>query len=318
MSDIIRFSLRRLLQGVGIVIGVSIFLFILLRSMPLDPVELMESPEFHLSLEEKSAITQAFGLNEPIYRQYFVWVGGIARGDFGLSMKYRCDVLELIGPYIPYTLTLSLWTLFFIALIAIPIGLALAYRHNRFSDRAFLVLSIVLNAIPPFWFGFILIYLLSYRLGLFPMTYEGGVISWVLPIFTNVFLGFGTLARFVRSEVLGTKRERFVMTAYSKGLSQRRVMTLHVLRNAMIPIFIMFITNLPYIISGSVIIEMVFGMPGMGTLLLVCTQALDFPVVQTLVLFISVLVVLCNVMGDIATALLDPRARQSFGKGVPT
>jgi len=312
MNDIFRYSLIRLLQGIGIIIGVSVFLFVMLRSMPVDPIALMDSPEYQLTQEEKDAITQAWGFDQPIFIQYFAWVGGILRGDFGISLRYRYDVLELIKPYIPFTLNLSLWTMFFIGLIAIPTGLALAYHHNKLPDRAFLFFSIVINAIPSFWLGFILIYLLGFRLGIFPISYEGGFMSWVLPVFTNVFLGFSGLARFVRSEVLNTNHERFVATAYSKGLTKKRVMTGHVLRNALIPIFIMFITNLPFIISGSVIIEMVFGLPGMGMLLLNCTQSLDFPVVQTLVLFISVLVVMCNVLGDIATAVLDPRARLSF------
>jgi len=194
-------------------------------------------------------------------------------------------------------------------LIALPLGLVAAVRSGSRLDRALVLGTTLLTLVPAFWLGIILMIVLAVNLKLLPISGYQGPISRVLPLLILVLPGIGGTLRVTRSEVMETVREPYVTTAYAKGLSGSSVQIKHVLRNALIPVTVNFFLSLPWIISGSVIIENVFAWPGIGRLVWGAIQRQDYPVVQGVFIIITVLTVVCNIIADVVSGLLDPRIR---------
>ena len=307
MNDIMRFIAKRLAIGVLVVLFVTILVFAIMQLMPGDTIDLMV--DTRVSAEKVAEIKAQWGLDKHPVVLYFYWLKNILQGDFGTSISLKQGVKELILQRLPYTLMLTGASLLIEYLIAIPLGLWAAVKKNKLPDKVLTVSTIVLWSMPPFWLGVLFMMVFSIWLGILPLSGWSGIKSLILPAFTLALPTLAQIFRLTRSEVLDVLDEKFVTTAHAKGLKNKVVLIKHVLRNAMIPVTVMFFLSLPWLIGGSVVVENVFAWPGMGQLLFKAISKQDFVIVQGVVLVITVLTVICNLIGDIVAGVLDPRIR---------
>lgn len=307
MNDMLEYALRRLALGIVVVFAVSALLFGLMQMMPGDPIQLVANPR--IPPERIALLQERWGLDKPPVVQYFYWLKNVLGGDLGTSIITGQKVLFLIKARLPYTLLLSGSALLLQYLIAIPLGLLAAARKNSRFDNTTVFLSIVLWSMPTFWLGILLMLVFAIWLRVLPPSGFFGVSSLVLPLLTITLPSLARVLRLTRSEVLEVLRERYVVTAYAKGLKGSRVLIAHVLRNALIPVTVMFFLLLPWLLGGQVVVESVFAWPGMGSLLWKSIVVQDYPVVQGIILIIALLTVVSNIAGDILAAFLDPRIR---------
>jgi peptide/nickel transport system permease protein len=303
----LEYTVKRLIMGIFVVLAVTALLFGIMQLMPGDPIQLITNPR--VSPKKIAELQRQWGLDKPVYVQYFYWLLHVFRGDFGTSIATGQKVITLIQARLPYTLLLAGSSLILQYIIAIPLGLLAAYRENSRFDNMVVVSTIILWSIPTFWLGILLILLFSIKLKILPVSGYSGFNSIILPIMTATLPYLASTLRLTRSEVLEVLREKYVITAYAKGLNTKKVLIFHVLRNALIPVTVMFFLSLPWLIGGSVIIESIFAWPGMGRLLWKAISTQDFPVVQGIIFIIAILTVISNILGDIITAYLDPRIR---------
>ncbi len=307
------YALHRLGFGILTVLTVTVVLFLIMHSMPGDPIRMIADPR--MPAEQIDILRARWGLDQPLYVQYFTWLSRIVRGDFGTSITTRQPVMRLISTRLPYTLVLAVSALVLRYIIGIAVGLAVAVKRGSWADRILVVTSTALYSVPPFWLGILLIVLFSVTWRIFPISGYVGPRSIVLPLLSLMLPPIADTMRLTRSEVLEVMREQYVTTAHSKGLPRRKVFFKHVLRNALIPVTVTFFLSLPWLIGGAVVVESVFAWPGMGRLLWRSIMSQDLPVVQGVVLIIAVLTVISNTVGDVMTGLLDPRIRQEYESG---
>lgn len=310
----LNYVVRRMLQGILLVFAVSLMVSLLLNLMPGDPMDNLVSEQ--VSDEKKEDLRVQWGLDRPWYVQYVNWMSRVLRGDLGSSLNTNLSITESLKVRIPISIKLCGIAMVCQLLISVPLGLLAAYRQGGVFDRFIMGYSMVTAAIPTFWIGMVLILLFGVALSVLPVSGHTTPSHYILPVTAMVLGGVSSNIRLTRSEVLGVIREKYVTTAYAKGLKERTVMYKHVLRNALILIVVSTFMSLPWIVAGAVVMEKVFAMPGMGAWMVDAVVATDFPVVQACLLVISVLVVISNLMGDICSALLDPRIRASISGGV--
>jgi peptide/nickel transport system permease protein len=307
---LLEYIIRRLFIGVLVLLTLSVLLFAIMHSMPGDPIQLIAGdradPQKILELRAK------FGLDKPVYVQYFKWLFNALRGDFGLSILASQPVSELIMSRLKYTLMLSGIAVLLQYILAIPIALLAAFKKNSFFDKFTVYSTIVLWSTPQFWLGILLILLFAIKIPIFPISGYNGPLSLVLPVATILLTNMASGVRITRSEIVDILNEKYVVTAYAKGLHEKTILIKHVLRNALIPTTVMFFLSIPWIIGGSVIVEKIFAYPGMGYLLWTSITKQDYPVVQGIVLIITLLTVLSNTLGDVLVAYLDPRVRKDM------
>ena len=309
----LRYTVTRLLQGALMVFAVTILVFSLLYLMPGDPVETMLGTR--VEPERKAEIEHEMGLDRPIAEQYFDWLGDAVRLDFGKSITTKLPVMQSLKNRIPVTLRLSVTALIVELLIAIPLGVLAAYRKDGLYDRLVIALSTFFQSIPNFWIAILLILFFSIKLRWFPVNGIGTMKHYVLPVISVTLAGIAGALRMTKNEVLDVLHENYINAAYAKGLPSRKVAVNHVLRNSLTAVTVMIFMQIPWLISGSVIIENVFAIPGMGTLMTNAITTQDFPVVQACILIIAVLTVVFNLLGDIVSAMLDPRIRVAISGG---
>ncbi|MBS5335803.1 MAG: ABC transporter permease [Firmicutes bacterium] len=307
MNDIVRFVVKRLIMGVAIVLFVSVLVFAIMQAMPGNPIDLMV--DTRVSPERVAELEAQWGLDKPPIVQFFYWLGNILQGDFGMSVSMKQNVGDLIMQRLPYTLMLTGAALLIEYIIAIPLGLMAAVKKDKLTDKALTVGTIVLWSMPQFWLGVLLMFIFSITLGVLPLSGYSGFTSLILPAFTLALPTLAQIFRLTRSEVLDVMRERYVMTARAKGIAGKKVLIKHVLRNALIPVTVMFFLSLPWLIGGAVVVENVFAWPGMGQMLWKAISKQDFMVVQGIIFVITILTVICNLIGDIISGILDPRIR---------
>ena len=307
MSDVVKYILKRLLIGVLVVLCVTIIIFGIMQAMPGNPIELMT--DTRVSAEKIAELEAKWGLDKPPVVQYFYWLGNICRGDFGTSISTKQEVIYLVKERLPYTLMLTGAAMLVEYLLAVPLGLIAAVRKDGILDKLLTIVMVVLWSMPAFWLGVLFIRQFAIKNTFFPISGYSGLRSLILPALTLALPALAQIFRLTRSEVLDVLEEKHVETAYAKGLSDRKVLVRHVLRNALIPVTVTFFLNLPWLIGGSVVVENVFAWPGMGQLLWKGIAKQDFPIVQGIVFVIAVLTVICNLIGDIVSGILDPRIR---------
>lgn len=309
-----RYIGKKLLIGVVLIICVSFLVFSMIFMMPGDPVTLMAG---ELANQDKIAETvEKYGLNRPLLVQYFDWWKKIVtKQDFGISFKYKLPVWDLVKVRIPVSLKLTAITMVVQYLIAVPLGLLCAYKKDSIFDKITVNSTLIMTSVPSFWIAVLLMLLFAVELKWLPL---GGFESWkhyVLPITAGVLGGIASTLRLTKSEAIDALNEKYVSTAYAKGLSKHDVLIKHVLRNSMIIICVQVSQSLPWLLSGFIILEKIFVIPGMGGLMISSIVYQDFNVVQCIILIISVLTVICNIIADIVLGLLDPRIRISTGGG---
>jgi peptide/nickel transport system permease protein len=310
-----RYVLRRVAAFVATLFAVSLLVFVVVRVLPGDPALVIMGTQG--SPEATARLRHAMGLDQPLLVQYVNWLGRALRGDLGVSIQYDLPVGQLIVSRFPVTLPLALLAALFMTLTALPFGLYAATRRGRAGDYLTMIVSQLGIAVPSFWSGLLLILLFSVRLGWAP---SGGFEGWskglgpalkslLLPALALGFFQAAVLIRATRSAVLDVLGEDYVRTARAKGLSERTVVGKHTFRNAMIPVLTVTGVQLGQLIAGSIVLESVFALPGLGRLALGAIAARDLPVVQGVTLFIASAIIAINFAVDLAYAALDPRIR---------
>ena len=294
---------------------VSVLVFVVIRVLPGDPALIILGIE--ANPDTVARLRHSLGLDQPMPLQYLRWVGRALTGDLGRSIQYDVSVSSLILSRLHVTLPLTILAGGFMALAAVPLGVFAATRHRRWGDYLTMILSQLGIAVPGFWAGLLLILLFSVKLG---WVQAGGFDGWgqgvwpalrslLLPAVALGLFQFAVLARTTRSAVLEVLREEYVKTARAKGVAEGSVLFRHALSNAMIPVLTVAGIQLGQLIAGSIILESVFYLPGLGRLALGAINARDLPVVQGVVLFVASLIVMINVAVDILYGFLDPRIR---------
>ena len=310
-----RYVVRRVGALAVTLFFVSLLVFVVVRVLPGDPALIILGLE--ANADSVARVRQALGLDRPVPVQYVRWVGHALRGDLGRSIQYDLPVGSLILSRLNVTLPLTLLAAAFMIAAAIPLGVFAATRHRRWGDYLTMTLSQLGVAVPGFWAGLLLILLFSVRLG---WVQSGGFDGWgegfwrglrslLLPAIALGLFQFAVLARTTRSAVLEVLREEYVKTARAKGVAERGVLFRHALRNALIPIVTVAGVQLGQLLAGSIILESVFYLPGLGRLTLAAISARDLPVVQGVVLFVASMIVTVNAAVDILYGILDPRIR---------
>ena len=303
-----RYISSRLLVTIPVVFGVSLAVFSMLFLIPGDPVKMMLS-EFATNPEQIARMRAQLHLNEPFAEQFGRFVWGALRGDLGSSIRDRRPVTTEILEVLPATLQLSLAALVLAAVLGIALGIIAAVHQNSWWDLGSMVVALVGVSVPSFWLGLLLIFLFSLRLEWLPATGGGGLDHLLMPAFA---LGLGAaaiIARLTRSSMLEVLRTEYMTTARAKGLGGPSVVLRHGLLNALIPIITIFGLQFGSLLAGTVIIETVFGRPGVGRLLVNAILNKDFPLVQGIVLFVAAGYVLINLAVDVVYAAVDPRIR---------
>jgi len=307
------YLLRRALQALGVLLGVSVLVFAIIHLVPGDPVRLALGTRF--DQETYDALRSRAGLDQPLLQQYVSWLGGVVQGDFGVSFRSGQTVLSMVTERLPATLSLAGAAVVVALLIALPLGVLSAIRQGSRTDTIATAISQFGISVPDFWMGILLILLFSLTLGWLPASGYVGLsedpLEWakrlILPGVTVGVVSGAVLTRFVRSSVLESLGQDFVRTAQSKGLSERRIIREHVLPNALVPVITVTGLQLAYLLSGVVVVEAVFAWPGLGQLALDAVQDRDYPVLQGAVMLFAGFFLLVNLLVDLLYAVVDPR-----------
>ncbi len=314
------YIVRRLLVTIPVLAVVGLFTFLLLRVTPGDPAALIAGNE--ATQEEYLEIRERLGLDEPIYVQLGKWAGRILQGDFGQSIRSGKPVFELIRGRVGPSVSLTVATEIVAVLVAIPLGVLAAWKANSVVDRAVMVFAAVGFSVPIFWLGFILIWLFGlWAFGMddpiLPVAgyvkitddFGGYIRHLILPSLSLGLVVIALIARMTRASVLEVLKEDYVRTARAKGMAEKTVLIRHALRNASLPILTVIGLGLAGLLSGAVVTESVFAIPGLGRLAVEAIATRDYPIIQAMIILIGSFYVFINLAVDILYAFLDPRIR---------
>lgn len=309
------YLLRRVLSVIPILLVVATIVFLMLRLTPGDPAANIAGDA--ATSEDIAQLRVDLGLEEPLPVQFGIYIKNILKGDFGDSYYYKRPVISMVADGVGPTLSLALFTIIIACAVAIPLGTLAAYRQGSWIDRVVMGFSVVGFSVPVFVIGYLLIYFLAVKLDLFPVQgyqpISDGIIGWayrlILPAIALSVIFVALIARMTRTSVLEVLNEDYIRTARAKGLSEKRVLIKHAVRNAAVPIITIIGIALGILISGVVVTESVFVIPGLGLLTLDAIQGRDYPTVQALILLFSVVYVAINLIIDVLYTLLDPRIR---------
>ncbi|ORE98520.1 ABC transporter permease [Aurantimonas sp. 22II-16-19i] len=306
---------RRVLASVPVLVVVALFVFLLLRLTPGDPAAIIAGDM--ATPDQLERIRDSLGLNEPLLTQFVTWSGQLLSGDFGASLISRTPVLTLIGQRLEPTLSLAIVTMIITLVLSIPMGVIAAWRHGSLTDNVVMAISVLGFSIPVFVTGYIFIQIFAIDLRLLPVQGFRSVFDGIgpflariiLPAFTLATIYIALIARMTRAAMLEVLDEDYIRTARAKGLTERIVLFRHALRNAAVPILTVVGTGFALMISGVVVTESVFNIPGLGRLTVDAILARDYPVIQALILLTSGIYVVINLLIDISYAFMDPRIR---------
>ncbi len=302
-----RYILRRILISIPVLMGITLLLFLLLNVIPGDPVALM--------LKEKAdpdviaRVRTQMHLDDPWPVRYVRFLGGALKGDLGVSYKLRRPVSDLILKAFPNTLMLAMAAALVAWIIGIPAGILSAVKQYSLPDHFFMGFSLLGVSMPVFWSALLFQYVFGVKLGLLPVA---GFYGWRYLILPAIVLGWsscGTVARLTRSSLLEVMRSDYIRTARSKGVREIMVISGHALKNSLLPVITIMAMQVAFLLSGSVITESIFGIPGVGRIAIMAIQNRDMPLLQGSVLFTTVLVILGNLIADLLYSTLDPRIR---------
>ena len=296
---------RRLLLAVGVIFGVSIFTFILAFMVPADPARVYAGS--NATAQTVASIREQLGLNRPLPVQYLDYVGRALHGDLGMSYKLQTPVWTAITSRFPYSAALAAAGIFVELLIGIPVGILSAVRPHSWLDRGAMGFALLGVSAPQFWLGLVLLYTFGYVWRIFPLGLAQSPSAIVLPAITIGLSGGVWYARILRSSMLETLGADYIRTGRAKGLTGFRVVMRHALPNAITPIVTQLGLDMAYFLGGIVVVEGVFGWPGVGQLAYQAIQNDDIPLIMVTVLFYAVIIVLVNIVTDLLYAVLNPR-----------
>lgn len=306
-----QYIIKRLLYVIPVMLGVLIIVFALKTVMPGDPIDMILPAE--ASEEEREAKREELGLNDPIVVQFANYVKGIVTElDFGTSYKTNQPVSEELLQRFPITFVLAVGAVLVGTLLAIPLGILSAVKQYTWIDSLVLVISMLAVSIPSFWFALMLISLFSVNLKWFPTIYDGSLASWVLPIIVIALAAMSGLTRMTRSSMLEVIRMDYIRTARAKGQTEGKIVIRHAFRNALIPILAAVGNSLGAQLGGALVIETVFGMPGIGKYITDAISQRNFPAVQGGVVLLAFVFTIINLIVDISYTFVDPRLKESI------
>lgn len=305
--------LRRTLAAVPVLIGVSLAVFFTLRVLPSDPTSVLLEG-ITASPEVVESLTEELGLNEPLPVQYWEFVKGAAVGDLGTSFTTQQSVTAMIQSQMWATIQLTVTAVLLTTVIGITLGVLAAVFRDTWFDSVVRVISLLGTAMPIFWSGSLLMLVFSFGFQLLPATGSNGLQTLILPSIALAFLASGLLIRLVRTSMIEVLGENFVTALHAKGLTSWTVTARHVLRNALVPAVTVIGLQIGGLLSGAVVTEVVFARQGLGRLLITGINEQDFPVIQGVVLVISVIYLVVNIVVDISYAYIDPRIRTAMGQ----
>lgn len=307
---LLRMAGRRILQLIPILFGITVIAFILLRLVPGDPAREILGPIY--TPARAAQVRESLGLNMPLWQQYWDFVRSAATGDFGRSYANQQSVGSLIGESIGPTLFLVVMAALLTALLSIPLGLLSGLLRGGFLDQSTRIFLLVGYALPSFLLGIVFLLIFGVKIPIFPVSgygdgFAGHVYHLFLPAITMAIPFSTVLVRSLRSSVIEIVSSDYVTMARLKGISRWRVATHHVLHNGLVAVVTVFGVNLAFLVGGTVVVEKVFAIPGLGTLLVDSTNQRDFPTVQALTLLFAIFVVAVNLLTDVVHVALDPR-----------
>jgi peptide/nickel transport system permease protein len=303
----LRYLARRLLASLGILLGVSVITFGLTFMVPADPVAMIAGRTSTPAVREQ--IRNQLGLDRPVPEQYARYLSRLVQGDMGKSYARKSDVAPLIASRLPPTLLLMLGAIVAELMIGLPAGVYAATRRGRFGDKLAMTLSFLTVSTPQFVLGLTLLYVFAYLGGWLPLGGYGTLSHLVLPALTLGLAGGGWYSRMTRSSMIEVLRQDYIRTARAKGMPEWRVTMVHGFRNAVLPIIAMVGLDIGIFMSGVVVVENVFGWPGIGQLMWQAIQSLDLPIIMGITTVAAVFIVLGNLIADLLAPLIDPRIR---------
>ncbi len=314
------FIVRRLAQAIPVIFLISLLLFFMMHAMPGGPLAMyVHQPGITKAMLEQIRVD--YGLNQGIWTQYLDWLGKAVRGDFGYSYVYAQPAISMMLQRLPATLELMLSSFLITIVFSFLLGVYSAVRQYSFGDYLITVVSYFGFSMPTFWLGLMVLVLFSVHLHWFPaggMATAGAAFSlgdrlWhlILPMLVLAFYTLASESRYVRSSMLDVIHQDYIRTARAKGVGERRVIWRHALRNALLPVVTVMVMDAAYLFGGALITETIFSWPGMGRLFIQAILQSDYPVLMAVVSFLSVVIVLANIVADVLYGLLDPRIQYS-------
>jgi peptide/nickel transport system permease protein len=309
------YLIRRILAAIPVMGVVALFVFLLLRLTPGDPAAILAGD--NASPEQLERIRTSLGLSEPLATQFFTWVGKLLQGDFGVSLISQVPVTRMLASRIEPTIALALSTIAVSILVAVPLGVLAAWKHGTLIDRFVMALSVIGFSVPVFVIGYVMVKVFAIDLRWLPVQGYRSIFAGfgpfverlVLPTLTLSFIYVALIARMTRAAMLDVLGEDYIRTARAKGIAERGVLLRHGLRNAAVPVITVIGTGFTLLISGVVVTESVFNLPGVGRLTVDAVLARDYPVIQAMILLTSGIYVAVNLAIDLAYTMLDPRIR---------
>jgi len=307
---------RRLLTLIPVIFGVTFFAFLMLHLVPVDPVVLMleggpttAGPQIQVTEETYNAMRRQLGLDKPLLVQYGLFLSRIVRGDLGQSFVTKRNVWDMIAANAPATIELAAAGMSLAVALGVALGVAAAVRRDTWLDAGVMTLSVLGLSMPSFWLGIMFILLISFKLGLLPVLATSGWQGLILPALVLGLRAAAVIARLTRSSLVEILGLEYIRTAWAKGLSGRRVVYMHALRNALIPVVTVVGLQFGNLLSGAVVIETVFGREGLGSMAVRGINLKDFPLIQGTVLILAISYVCVNLLVDLSYAWLNPEIR---------
>ena len=304
----IKHIVKRILIAIPVLICVILVIFVMLRILPGNPAETMAGE--HVSQAVIDKISREMGLDEPLYIQFFKYLANAVRGDFGTSYRLNRNVTGIILEAFPNTVKLSICAAVIAWVIGITAGLVAAINQNRILDRLFMGVSLAGVSMPVFMIALVLQYLFAFQFKIFPVSGYDSLACMVLPAISLGWNSAGSIARMTRSSLVEVMQGDYIRTARAKGLRESGVIIGHALKNAMLPVVTMMALQISSMLSGAVLTESVFGIPGIGRLAVNAIETRDMPLLQGTVIFTTILVIIGNLVADILYSVLDPRIRE--------
>jgi peptide/nickel transport system permease protein len=308
----LRYIIKRLLLMIPTLLGITLVVQLFIVITPGDPARMLAGNQ--VSEEEVEQLRIDMGLNDPFLVRYGNYMKDLLRGDFGTSYRTKNAVLDDMLARFPYTLLLVVVSMALAIIIGIPLGIYAATHQYSWKDNAAIFVSLFCVSMPPFWLALMLVQILCVKLRILPPSGINSWLGWVLPCVTSALAYAAAIARQMRSNLLEVIRQDFVITARAKGQNERKVLYKHALKNAVIPIIMTIGSIFGMAMGGSMISEIIFGIPGIGNYTLSALLARDYPVIQTSVLFLSTLFCIILMLTDVAFAIVDPRIRAQYAR----
>jgi peptide/nickel transport system permease protein len=309
----LRYIIKRILITIPVLLGVTFIIFTMMFFTPGDPAQLILGD--FATQEEVIALRAEMGLDDPFFTQYFRYLNGIFHGDLGNSFSNGLPVLTEIQNRLPVTIKLSIFCMIFAMAIGIPFGILSAVKQYSFLDNIAMVLALLGISMPNFWLALILILFFSVSLGLLPASGLYGALYYIMPVISISAASVATITRMTRSSMLEVVRQDYIRTARAKGKSETSIIFKHALKNALIPIITVIGIQFASALSGAVVNEQIFAIPGLGKLMVDAIKARNYPIIRGGVLVIAVMFSFLNLFIDLLYAFVDPRIRSQYSRG---